>query len=421
MLRAGTLFYALTIAVVLAMMSGGLILTAHLERLRLQHDQRSDAIIRNAQSGLQLLLGKQQLVNYDAPFDHDLFGNEHDSVRLTLRRWGAYDVAISDAHNRTLRHTCMALTGWAARADDRTALRMANLERPLAITGNTLLRGTCYLPSGGVTSTYAESQSYTRNQLVYGEQRLSERFLPEPDKGLVRRIDSLLNGRFAVTDSLVAAAELNNVDSLVHSFLHAPVVLQSDGPILLRDKYLAGQWCIYSKSSIKVERSAELHDVILIAPNIEIADRVKGNFQAFARDSFSIGEEVELDYPSVIGMLTDVHSPPQTKFEIGRKTRIAGVVFGIQNVQDFTRSLWLKCDEETKITGQVWCNDLLQLKGEVKGDVSCKLFHLQTNSATYQNLLMNATIDRPARPDAFVLSVLVHNETDEKKIVKWLH
>jgi hypothetical protein len=39
----------------------------------------------------------------------------------------------------------------------------------------------------------------------------------------------------------------------------------------------------------------------------------------------------------------------------------------------------------------------------------------------YQNLIMGATIDRPARPEAFVFSALLHSETDEKKSVKWLN
>lgn len=421
MLRGGTLFYALTVAVILAMMSGGLILTAHLERLRLQHDQRSDAVIRNAQSGLQLLLGKQNAVGYDIPLELDLYGTGHDSVALSLRRWGAFDIATAQAHNGILRYTYSALVGWAARSDDHTALRMADLERPLTITGNTLLRGTCYLPKGGVTTSYIENQSYTRDRLVYGEQRQGDRFLPQPNKGLLQRLDSLLNGRFQPTDSLISSAEIDVGDSLQHSFFKTPIIVQSDAPILLQNKSIKGQWCIYSRRSIKVESSMTLEDVVLVAPYIEIANKVKGNFQAFARDSFKIGEEVELNYPSVVGMVADNHSPAQAKFEIGKKTKISGIVFAIQTVEDFTRTLWLRLGDEVSVVGQVWCNDLLELCGEVKGDVSCKLFQLQTNSAMYQNLIMSAAIDRPARPEAFVLSALLHSETDEKKTVKWLN
>ena len=421
MLRGGALFYALALAVVLAFMSGGLLLAAHLERLQLARDRSSDAVIANANSGLQLLLGKQQLVAYDTPAELDLFGQRHDSVSLTLRRWGLFDVLLSRAHNRKLEHRIAALAGAASLPNDNTALRMADLERPLGVCGKTILRGDCYLPTGGIRHTYVEGQNFTGERDVYGSIKTAPRMLPEPDKALLRRLDSLLAGKFAATDSLIALPDAAEVDSLANSFFNAPAVARYNNAIVLRNQTLCGNICIYSSRSIRVEASANLQDVLLIAPYIELADKVEGRFQALARDSLRTGKEVKLNYPSVLGIVTSKQSPPQTWLQTGEKCSIDGLLFGMQTVPDFTRTLLLSTGEETKVRGRIWCNELVDLRGTVYGDVSCKLFRLQTRSAVYENQLLNAEIDRSKRPGYFVLPALHSTETEEKRIARWLY
>ncbi|MCU0436182.1 MAG: hypothetical protein MUC87_22185 [Bacteroidia bacterium] len=421
MLRGGTLFYALGIAVVLALMSGGLLLTAHFERLSLLHDQRSDAVIRNTASGLELLMGTQRLVPYDTPTEIDLFGNGRDSVRLTLRRWGLFGVALSQAHNGTLTHRTAALTGFGAVANDNTALRLADLERPLGICGNTILRGDCYLPTGGIRRTYVEGQNFTGQRDVYGLEKKATRMLPEPDKALVQRIDSLLAGKFQSTDSLLTFAELSDADSLTHSFYASPAIVKSTGALVLSNKSVSGNICFYSSVRIKVEATAQLTNVLLVAPYIEIANEVKGSFQAFARDSLRTGKKVELAYPSVLGIITTKQSPEQTRMQIGEENKIAGLVFGIQTVPDFRRTLLIAIDNKTELTGRLWCNDLVDLKGSVFGDVSCKMFRLQTPSAVYENQLLNAVIDRSKLPAAFVQPALVSESATPKQIAQWLN
>jgi hypothetical protein len=421
MLRGGTLFYALGIAVVLALMSGGLLLTAHFERLSLLHDQRSDAVIRNTASGLELLMGTQQLVPYDTPTEIELYGDGHDSVQLTLRRWGLFGVALSQAHNGTLTHRTAALTGFRAPATDNTALRVADLERPLGICGNTTLRGDCYLPTGGIRRTYVEGQNYTGQRDVYGLEKKAARMLPEPDKALVRRIDSLLAGKFLATDSLVAFAALANTDSLTHSFFASPAIVKSSGALVLSNFSVSGNVCFYSPVRIKVEASAQLTNVLLVAPYIEIDNEVTGCFQAFARDSLRTGKKVALTYPSVLGIITTKQSPEQTRLHIGEENTIAGLVFGIQTVPDFRRTLLISIDKKTELTGQLWCNDLVDLKGEVYGDVTCKMFRLQTPSAVYENQLLNAVIDRSKRPAAFVQPALVNESSMQLHVAQWLY
>jgi hypothetical protein len=148
---------------------------------------------------------------------------------------------------------------------------------------------------------------------------------------------------------------------------------------------------------------------------------VRGNFQAFARDSLRTGKKTELTYPSVLGIITTKQSPPQTILLIGEENKIAGLIFGIQTVPDFTRTLLISISTKTEITGQVWSNDLLDLRGKVFGDVGCKLFRLKTNSAVYDNQLLDGEIDRSKRPDAIVLPALIQMAGEQKQVAQWLY
>src|ERR1700751_443003 len=117
MLRGSYLFYALAITVIMALVSTSLLLAAHYARMRLQRDNLREEVIRNSNSGLQLLLGDQSVVGYDAPADLYLFGNGNDSVLLEKKAWGAFEVAISRAHNTSFHHEIIATIGWQTNSD----------------------------------------------------------------------------------------------------------------------------------------------------------------------------------------------------------------------------------------------------------------------------------------------------------------
>ena len=100
MLRAGSLFYALSISVILALVSISLLLGAHYTRMDLLRDQMREDVFRDSKSGLELLMGDQTAIGYGSPKDIDLFGNGSDSVLLEKKTWGAFEIAISHAHNK---------------------------------------------------------------------------------------------------------------------------------------------------------------------------------------------------------------------------------------------------------------------------------------------------------------------------------
>ena len=91
---------------------------------------------------------------------------------------------------------------------------------------------------------------------------------------------------------------------------------------------------VQSSTKITVSPSAVLKDVILIAPEIEIQNNVISNFQAFASKRISIGESVQLQYPSalILNKNQDISQPNNTgekekpSIQIGKSSVVKGVL-----------------------------------------------------------------------------------------------
>lgn len=420
MLRGGSLFYALSIAVILGLVSTSLLLAAHFGRLHVQHDEQSERVIRNARSGIELLLDEPSTVEFGMPAEIDLFGRGQDSVRLEKKAWGAFEIVIARAHHRSLDRQFIAFAGWQADETDHTALTLADLDRPLSVAGSTRLRGTCFLPKAGIQRAYIEGQGYAGDKLVYGETRTSERFLPGCNDTLVDRIKRLFDFHPGAGDAVMYAPEYSETDSIGNSFLEEVLTIYDDNTIRVSDKKICGHVCIIAGKTIYVEKNAFLGQVLLIAPKIVIADGVEGEFQAFARDSLITGEKVRLRYPSVLGVIGTDKSPDFAALVFGKESTLTGQLFACSSARDFRKHVVVITEKETKICGQVYSSDLVDHRGTVNGDIVCVKFVLKTNSAEYENHLLNAVIDRPARPVAFAASALTRKKTDRKTIVQWL-
>ncbi|CAN5882452.1 hypothetical protein BH11BAC7_BH11BAC7_16640 [soil metagenome] len=421
MLRGGSLFYALAITIIMGLVSGSLLLSAFYTRLHLQRDQIREEVIRNSKSGLQLLLSGQAGFVYDDPKETDLFGDGSDSVRLEIKSWGAFEIAVSRAHNKIFSHELIAAVGWQCDAKDQTALILADLDRPLSITGTTKLTGDCYLPKAGIQRAYIEGQSYSGTKMVYGQIKPSERFLPKYNEELVERIRKLFDFIPGQTDSTISLEEIRQEDSITNSFLNKTLYVFSSGSISLQAEIIQGNVCIISRTAILVRKNTLLKNVLLIAPFIKIEDNTEGEFQAFARDSLIVGENVHLHYPTVLGIIATAKSPDVSAILIGEKSKISGQLFACRVETDFRKHVLIVTAKESIIHGEIYCSDLLDHKGTVYGSVTCSKFKLKTASAEYENHLMNAVINRTKRSPYYIASALTRKKTDRKAVIEWLH
>lgn len=419
-LSGGALFYALVISIVIAMLTCSVLLAGHYARLSLLNDAVKEEVVRNAASGTILASSDEDVELYRGK-QYDLFDRGKDSVFIQKKPWGAFDVTLSKAHTLNFVAEEIALIGSASVEEDAFALCMADMDRPLSITGNTYLHGKCFLPRSGVERAYVEGSSYSGRELVNGTSVNAERFLPKYNEERVAAIKSGFAGIPGEMDSLVAWSEFSQHDSIVQSFDGNALMVSEKFPLRITNQFLYGQVCIVSSVSIYVASSAHLEQVILIAPRIEIEENTEGQFQAFSGDSLIVGKETKLHFPSVLAVIAAKNSSEFPELIIGEDCTIMGDVFGADLSAELRRHVCINVAKGTTVYGAIYSTDLIDLKATVYGSVTCTGFILKTNSAVYENHLMNAVIDRAKRKESFVSSLLFSELHAPKTIALWLH
>ena len=415
MLRAGALFYAIVISLILALVSSSLVMYGYLNRYRnLQYDLIT-RLHDNANSGIQLLMSDQDIVDRDDEKQIDLFDLGRDSVLLKRKSWGVFKVITATATSKNQLASKSALMGYSLN-DRSTALYLADNNKPLSICGSVKIVGTAYLPKAGTKRAYIEGKTFTGRSLVDGTVLRSKRSVPRMNKEVLRTVTQYINGSISFGRP-ITMDELGQ-DTLSQSFADETIIWQVSGSISLSEITLIGNIMVMSSTSIFVSKSTRLKDVIIAAPLIEIEAGFAGTLQAFSSEELIVGENVELFYPTVLGMVANqsvIGGKAQLIIEQG--ARIKGVVFA---ASQSTQVVAVKVERGAKITGQVYSQDGMQLRGEVIGSVICDKFILKTASAYYENHLLDGRIDITQLAPQFA-GIGMLGISENKSIAKWVH
>lgn len=420
MLKASALFYAIVMALIIAIICSSFILFSHFNRIQTLWIDQNTKLLLNASSGLNLLLSNSATIDLNTQITLDLFEEETDSVKLERRQWGAYEVAVSKAFFKNHESLKMALICNNIHSDNSAALYLANLDKPLYLCGNTKINGTCFLPKAGVKRGYIEGQSFIGEKLINGESLESENELPEINKNLMQSNLKYFNGQINPLDSLVMIEDMPLNDTITHSFKNLSLVLKSNGSLALISNFLRGNIRIVSDKSVFVGASAKLEDIIIYAPKIIIEEGFLGVLQLFASDTIIISKNCKLNYPSVLSINRTINSPDNIYASFGENSRFSGVILGYQENNNLKNNLKVSIDKNTIITGQVYVNGLVDLKGKVYGSVACRKFILITPSSVYENHLLNAVIDNTKLPVHFT-GINIVSSPSSKSVVKWLN
>lgn len=414
-LPAGTLVYALAICMIIGMITASVLLNAHCNRMLLLRDVIREETARNAHSGIEYLCARNDAASYDS--DVDLFGRQKDSAFISSRPWGLYDILTARAHTGNETFQRIALAGGLRDSAQRYALWLGDMDRALKICGKTELRGKCFLPKAGIERTYIEGKSYAGRELVYGPVSLSSRFIPEYSKARYELVEQLLSASPGENDSLIAWSEIQ--DSAFYPFDGGACVVQEKYPIVIDHQLLEGQLIIQSAVSITVKREAQLVNVLLVAPEVIIEEKTTGQFQVIARDSIVLGKEVVLNFPSALCLCSGKNALKKTAIVLGERCSVSGEIMAIAMENDLQRSTQITISKECRVRGSVYCNGSVDLQGTVAGSVTCQKLTLTTNSATYENTLLDAVIDITQLP-ADIPGGVGTGSTKRKEVIQWL-
>jgi len=417
MMKAGALFTAVIVSLLIALICSSFILFAYISGIQLESSRNRQRAERNAASGMQLLLVNDERDLHHRNENIDLFNEGKDSVELSILPWGAYDLFKSSARCGKFHFEKIALSGYAFYSTIETALYLQDLNTPLSIIGNTFIKGICYLPKAGVRVAYIENTGYGNDQLIYGETKQSDYLLPKINEELIDQMREFSEGNITISLDITNTELSRNIHQ---SFNAKTKVIYSDGIINLTSGSYSGNIHFRSSKGIHISNHVILKDIIVSAPFVIINDEFTGSLQAFAVDSMKIGEQVKLEYPSVLGIIQTEPKLYNTFIEIGKKSVVEGVVFGYTFNSPVHNRFKISLLKESVISGELYSNSMIDIQGSVFGSVSCAKFTLKTPSSVYENHLMDATIDYSRLNNDFV-SVSLINQTGRKKIVKWLY
>ncbi|NRB61411.1 MAG: hypothetical protein HRU50_15940 [Winogradskyella sp.] len=420
--KAGALQLTTYIIIVIALLLTGFILLIHTHK---QFVLQSDTIIHTIKStdeGIRYALN-QTILPRDT---FNLKSTEIPNSKLKLHKdnWGVFEKvkSISSIRNKTFQK--VALLGSTSNSTNRSVLYLEDNSKPLVVVGNTKINGLAYLPKPGVKAGSIAGHSYYGSQLIYGSTKVSKN-LPAISKSILNEIQSLINVLSHLTEdqflSIKEGVKFSN------SFKNALQIIYSDQTINLNDIELTGHIIVQSKTKIVVDASSQLKDVLLVASEVEIKPNVVGSFQAIATKAVSVAKNVQLNYPSALVL----HKKPDSKqavainpyeerdkITIEENTTIKGAIvfLGEDILNNYNSQIELK--ENSKVYGELYCNQNIDLKGKVFGTVYTHNFIAKQSGSVYQNHIYNGVIDIDALPEQY--SGLLFN--DSKKVVaKWLY
>ncbi|MFD2581604.1 hypothetical protein ACFSR6_03820 [Pedobacter vanadiisoli] len=410
MLKAGALYFSIIVAFIIALICASLIMLAAHYRGSYLKEMRMARLNRNMDSGIAYVLAENTKKGQNN-IALDLFGDQTDSVLIEKKHWGIFALAtvksfvLADTLKRSF------LMGQET-GNDTIAVYLSDEDRPLSVSGDTRITGNVEVPKAGMRKSYVDSRPYSGDQLVYGKIGDSKRTLKGLENTWIKEIESELDF------DPVQLPTLNSTDEQV-SFFSRVRKFNVSGLSQVNNQ-LSGQVILYSDTTVKISAAAKLDNTIIYAKSIVVADGFKGNCQLFARDSIVIGNDVSLNYPSVLGLVSKEKMVDQAKITLGKNNRFEGIIFSYEPKRSALQTL-VGLGEQTTVQGEVYATGLIKLDKGVKvaGKVSCNRFIMKTPATLYENFLIDVILNRKARSRVYLSSAIFTGGAEKQNILRW--
>lgn len=303
------------------------------------------------------------------------------------------------------------------------ALYLQDNQRPMIIVGKAKITGEAYLPKQGIRPGNISGHSFYGTSLVSGRQRESDTQLPKLNPEFRQWAQQLAKNNMGMRTFENIDFSPNMVAQ--NSFQERTSVIRGS-ELVLSGVTLQGNIVVNASRRIVVDPSSNLKDVVLIAPEIRIRNGVSGSFQAIATRRIEVGENCQLAYPSALVVHnTTVLDLPRNQQEpniaIGANSIIKGYMIylsGTEKNQSFTPQI--KIASGADFWGEIYCEQGLELKGNVFGSVNTAGFLALESGSIYQNHLFNGTINSATLPIQYAGLPIIKNNAS-KTIAKWLY
>jgi hypothetical protein len=405
------------IAFIIALICSSFIVAAYFYQLSYQKKYRYDRLENNLESGVNLMLVRGNS-GYLPSEKRGLFGNDVDSVIVGSSPWGAFDVATVRAYIQTDTLYKAFLTGNRIDSAKWSALYLTDEDRPMSVSGLTAIRGNVRIPKAGIRAAYVDNHAYKGDpKFVTGHIYNSERELPPLRGDRLKQITGMMNqpksvNPFSLRDSVVT-----------NSFMRATRSVYLKKADSLVNISLKGNLILYSDTTLVIDSSARISDVVIFAKSVIVRPGFKGRCQIFANDSIAVGSGATFLYPSSLGLIRKktLHAEWPPKISIGERTRLSGLIFTYEKEKS-SIPMFIQMGKKVLVNGQIYAQGIVSLKDSVKinGSVSCRRFLYQTSYTAYENYLINVSINSGALSPYYLTSDLIPVAGKKRGVLQWL-
>jgi hypothetical protein len=338
-------------------------------------------------------------------------GENGDSVSIKTKVWGFFRTALVEAYHKSFKKRKVFLYGSTLDTNMNSCIYLADHDRPLSLVGDTKLTGDIFLPKAGIKAGYINQRGFDYPQLVTGRQKLSKGELPTFNQDLKNYVLNLFD------TALITNSNESFTNTISQSFAEHPFILQSSEPVILKESKLEGHVIVRSDSSITVAATANLINVILVAPTIRIEKGFRGIVQAFATDSLFVESNCYFDYPSVLCVIKKKPESLPPFIKCDKNCSLTGLIVALSSDNDrFKPMVQL---EAANVYGIIYCQGFLTINGNIRGSILTDYFLYRSSSTVFENYLMDVEVNRNKLSPFFVGGIFSNNAR-ENKIIQWL-
>ena len=407
------LYFALLISTIAALSLVAVLLLSYTYNF---FNTKSNTYVQLQKSSKELFLSafSKEVALNDTIIKANSYGGE---FKLYQSFYGCWKKSVLKSEKKAFKVNALGLVG--TKTDRSTPnFYLKNTNSSLILVGKTKISGNAYVPDSGVRAGIIQGDYYQGSRLIYGLKYRSQKELPKLDKKWLRYLKDLRQGNYKEGKLVSLQKEIKN------SFLNEKLVVEAFGSVTIGENILLGNIIVRSNVKITILESAEIKDVLFIAPEIEIKSNVKGRFQCIASRQIKVGKNSVLSFPS--SLVVDDRDRTEESIKEHKIDLVEGVILegemvylkSITKKRVSNAKAQIKVAPNSKIIGEIYNEGSIEFLGGISGSIYTNATEINAYGSKYINHLFNCTVNK--FPTGHYGGLPFEKKTDYY-LAKWLY